>query len=57
MFSKMFGHIERSTGLMAQTCKLEVVGQKNMRRPKKMWNQVEWQCEAWYKFNEPSKPL
>ena len=33
-----FRHVEHSTGLIAEVCKLNVVPQKRPGRPKKMWD-------------------
>lgn len=37
---RWLGHVERSTGWIAQARKLEVVGQKRPSRPKKTWEEV-----------------
>ena len=35
-----FGHVERSTGRIAEVCKLNVVAQKRSGRPRKSWDEV-----------------
>ena len=37
---RCFGHVQRSTGLVAKVCKLNVVAQKRPGRPKKTWDEV-----------------
>ena len=37
---RWFGHVERSTGWIAEVCKLNVVAQKRSGRPKKSWDEV-----------------
>ena len=37
---RWFGQAERSTGLIAKVCKLNVVAQKKPDRPKKTWYEV-----------------
>ena len=37
---RWFGHVERSTGWIAEVCKLNVVAQKISGRPKKSWDKV-----------------
>ena len=37
---RWFGHVERSTGWIAEVCKLNVVAQKRSGRPRKSWDEV-----------------
>ena len=37
---RCFGHVERSTGWIAEVCKLNVVAQKRSGRPRKLWDEV-----------------
>ena len=37
---KWFGHVERSTGWIAEVCRLNVVAQKRSGRPRKSWGEV-----------------
>ena len=54
---RWFGHVERSTGWIAEVCKLNVVAQKRSGRPRKSWDEVleNEQKEARYGFYWPSK--
>ena len=37
---RWFGHVERSTGWIAEVCKLNVVAQKRSGRPRKSWDEM-----------------
>ena len=37
---RWFGHVERSTGWIAEVCKPNVVAQKGPGRPRKTWDEV-----------------
>ena len=48
---RCFGHVERSTGWIAEVRKLNVVAQKRSGRPRKSWDEVlENDKEARYGF-------
>ena len=53
---RWFGHVERSTGWIAEVRKLNVVAQKRSGRPRKSWDEVlENDKEARYEFCWPSE--
>ena len=37
---RWFGHVEHSTGWIAEVCKLNVVAQKRSGRPRESWDEV-----------------